>query len=414
MKKFNLVLRYIALFLAISFKLQATSNDPQAISHKPQVATNTVQSVRNKPQTKSVQPDPEDPSCTCNSKQEFTKNFDKTFTVDKNEVVILANKYGKIEVKTGGTNQVVVNVRVRVNATSQEDAQTLFNRINIAFSNGPDYVKTETIIESQSGGTWRWNWGKSNSQDFTIDYDVTMPANSRLDLSNKYGNSHIAALNAAVNVEQKYGDFKLDGATAAVIELAYGGGQLGTISALNATVSYGKLTSPNVSAAKIKSKYSQLKLGTMQMAEIQTAYDDYKIDEVETLKVDGKYGDFSVGTVKDVTFTGSYTDINIGKIDGNGDFQTNYGDVSIDAVKAGFGNINIKANYTDFTIKIDPSVNYLLDASGSYGDIKHPVSIKTSMDSKTNSRYEIVGTVGTAGSKSVLKARMNYGDLKIR
>ena len=102
------------------------------------------------------------------TKLEFTKNFDKTFTVDKNEVVFLANKYGKIEVKTGGTNQVVVNVRVRINANSQEEAQKIFDRINIAFSNGPDYVKTETIIESQSGSSWKWNsWGKSNSQDFT-------------------------------------------------------------------------------------------------------------------------------------------------------------------------------------------------------------------------------------------------------
>jgi hypothetical protein len=406
MKKFNLVLRYIALFLAFSFKLQATSIEPQAISHKLQ-ATNSKSQAVSSLEANSLKLEA--------AKQEFTKNFDKTFTVDKNEVVILANKYGKIEVKTGGTNQVVVNVRVRVNANSQEDAQTLFNRINIAFSNGPDYVKTETIIESQNGKSWSWSgWGKSNSQDFTIDYDVTMPVNSRLDVSNKYGNSHIAALNASVNVEQKYGDFKLDGATAAVIELAYGGGQLGTISALSATVSYGKLTSPNINAAKIKSKYSQFKLGKLQMADIQSAYDDYKIDEVETLKVDGKYGDLNVGTVKDFTFAGSYTDINIGKIDGNGDFQTNYGDVSIDAIKAGFGTINIKANYTDYSIRIDPSVNYLLDAAGSYSDIKQPVSIKTSMDSKTNSRFEIIGTVGTPGSKSVLKARMNYGDLKIR
>ncbi|MDZ7881030.1 MAG: hypothetical protein U5L45_25415 [Saprospiraceae bacterium] len=399
MKNFNLVLRYTALFLAISYQLSAIS--------APQVAKSQ--------RAKTFESEPKDSICEDKIKQEFIKNFDKTFTVDKNEVVFLANKYGKIEVKTGGTNQVVVNVRVRVNAVSEADAQTLFNRINIAFSNGPDYVKTETIIESQNGNSWNWGgWKKSNSSDFKIDYDVTMPVNSRLDVSNKYGNSHIAALNAAVNVAQKYGDFKLDGATAAVIELAYGGGQLGTISALSATVSYGKLTSPDVTAARIKSKYSQLKFGKMQTAEIQTAYDDYKIDEVETLKVDAKYGDLNLGTAKDVSFTGSYTDIHIGKIDGNGDFQTNYGDVAIDAVKADFGTINIKANYTDFTLKIDPSVNYLLDAAGSYSDIKHPVFIKTSMDSKTNSRFEIVGTVGNTGSKSVIKARMNYGDLKIK
>jgi hypothetical protein len=393
MKKFNLVLKHMVFFVAFSM-----------VSSYPLLALN------DKPSTTLI--NPED-SIICGA-QEFTKNFDKTFTVGKNEVVILANKYGKIEVKTGSTNQVIVNVRVRVNANSQEEAQKMFDRINIAFSNGPEYVKTETIIESQNNSGWNWNWGKSRNSDFAIDYDVTMPVNNRLDLSNKYGSSHIAALNAAVNIEHKYGDFKLDGATAAVIELAYGGGQLGTISALSANVSYGKLTSPNVNAMKMKSKYSQLKFGKMQMAEIQTAYDDYQIDDVETLKIDGKYGDMNVGTVKDLTMVTNYTDIKIDKIEGNADLQTNYGDVKIGAVKSGFGTINIKGNYTDFSIGMDPSVSYLLDAAGSYAGIKHPVAIKTTMDSETGSRREIIGTVGNPSSKSVLKVRLTYGDLRIR
>jgi Putative adhesin len=241
-----------------------------------------------------------------------------------------------------------------------------------------------------------------------------MPVNSRLDLSNKYGNSHIAVLNAAVNIEQKYGDFKLEGATAAVVELAYGGGQLGTISALSANVSYGKLTAQNVSAARLKTKYSEFKLGKIQVADIQTAYDDYQIDDVETLKIDAKYGDVSVGTVQDLTAKGSYTDFKIKLIEGNADLQMNYGDVTIVAVKSGFGSINIKGNYTDFSIGMDPSVSYLLDAAGSYGSIKHPTSIKTSMDSETGNRREIVGTVGNPNSKSVVKVRLNYGDLRIK
>jgi hypothetical protein len=394
MKKFNLFFRNIALFVAFSsYQLSATSLKPCDTIHH--IEANCLMFDADR--------------------QEFTKNFDKTFTVDKNEVVMLANKYGKIEVKTGGTNQVIVNVRVRVNSGSQADAQKMFDRINIAFSNGPDYVKTETIIESQNGNSWRWNgWSKSNSADFAIDYDVTMPVNSRLDLSNKYGSSHIAALNAAVNIEHKYGDFKLDGATAAVIELAYGGGQLGTISALSGTVSYGKLTSPNVNAARLKTKYSAFKFGKMQMADIQSAYDDYSIEEVETLKIDSKYGDMNVGTVKDLTCKTSYTDLKIKRIEGNADFQTNYGDVSVASIKSGFGAITINGNYTDYSLTMDASVNYHLDAYGSYSDIKHPASLKASMDSETNNSREIVGVVGNAITKSMIKVRLTHGDFRIK
>ena len=345
--------------------------------------------------------------------QEFVKNFNKTFAVGKNEVIMLANKYGRIDVKTGATNQVVVNVRVRVNATSQEEAQKMFDRINIAFSNGPEFVKAETVIESQNDATiWRWN--KAQTSDFAIDYEVVMPVNNRLDLSNKYGTSTIAALNAAVKIEHKYGDFKLDGATAAIVDLAYGGGQLGTISALNASVSYGKLTSPNVNALKMKSKYSSFKFGKMQMADLQSAYDDYQIENVDNLKVEARYGDMNIGTVEELAINSNYTDFKIKLIETNADFQTQNGNLHISGVKSGFGTINIKGNYTDYSLAIAPSVSYQLDATGSYGNLQNPASMKTSLNSESNYKREVIGTVGNPNTKSVVRVRLTHGNFKIK
>lgn len=357
-------------------------------------------------------PDPIQGDTTIGQEQEFVKNFNKTFAVSKNEVVMLANKYGKIDVKTGAANQVVVNVKVRVNATSQDEAQKMFDRINIAFSNGPEFVKSETIIESNDGG--KWSWGKSQTADFSIDYEVIMPVNNRLDLTNKYGTSTIANLNAAVKIDHKYGDFKLDGATAAIIDLAYGGGQLGTISALSATVSYGKLTSPNINALKLKSKYSAFKFGKMQMADILTAYDDGSIDAVTTLKIEGKYGDLNIGTVETLNVKSNYTDLKIKRIEAEADFLTEYGDVHIGAIKSGFGTVNLKGSYTDFSLAIDPSVSYQLDASGSYGQLQNPASLKTTVNNESSYRRDVMGTVGNPSSKSVIRVRLTHGNLKIK
>ena len=105
MKKFNSVIKKIAFFIACS----------------------TLLSVKTVASTLTALPDP-DPiqaDTIIGQVQEFSKLFNKTFVVGKNEVVILSNKYGKIDVKTGATNQVVVNVRVRVNASSQEEAQKM-------------------------------------------------------------------------------------------------------------------------------------------------------------------------------------------------------------------------------------------------------------------------------------------------
>jgi hypothetical protein len=348
---------------------------------------------------------------TVSKDQQFTKSFNKTFNVNAKHLVVLSNKYGKVDVKTGGTNQVVVNVKITVETSSDKSAQKIFDRINIAFSEGPDFVKAETDIESQSG--ININWG-NNSSDYQIDYDVTMPAGNMLDVSNKYGNTHVEALTNWVKVEQKYGDFRVDGAGSMTVALAYGGGTIGQVNGLSGTVSYGKLSAPSIKDVDLKTKYSEFKFDKVSTMNVQSAYDDYDVNDVNTIKIDSKYGDFSLGNVDNIAVTSSYTDYKIKQIESYGVFKTSYGDVQINDVKNGFNSIDINGSYTDFTIRIEPSVSYQLDVKTSYGDMSKPMLLKTSVEKEKGSTTEIIGCVGNIAAKSMLKARLNYGDLKLK
>jgi hypothetical protein len=356
------------------------------------------------------QPDPDTTLCQDKDK-EFTKEYNKTFDITKNELVILSNRYGKINVKTGGSNQAIVNVKVTVHANSQSEADKVIDRINIAFSSGPDFVKAETDIESKNT-SW-FSWG-NNSSEYTIDYDVTMPAANKLDLSNKYGDSQIAVLNDWVKIDQKYGNFKLEGAATATIALAYGGGTIGKLNGLNGTISYGKLSAPDVKDVALKSKYSEFKFDKVANLAITSAYDDYNISDVTNLAVDSKYGDIVVGTVENMTVKSAYSDFKIKMIETSVDFQTSYGSVKIGGLKNNFGVVNIKGSYTDFSLEIDPAISYQLDMKGTYSDINRPASFKFTMDSEKGSTKEIMGYVGSVNAKSLIKARLTYGDLVIR
>jgi hypothetical protein len=342
---------------------------------------------------------------------EFTKNYNKTFSVSQNDLVILSNRYGKVNVKPAGGNQVVVNVTVRVRTGSQSDADRVFDRINITFTSGPEFVKAETEIEQKSG--WNWGWGYNNT-DYTIDYEVTMPTYNRLDLANRYGNSYIGAMGSFVRIDQKYGDFKLESASTTQINLAYGGGSISKTSQLEGTVAYGKLSTPEIKDVKLKTKYSEFKFDRITNLDIQSSYDDYDINDVKTFKVDSKYGDFIVGSVHDLNVISRYTDYRIRKIDNNADFDSQYGDVKINGVKDGFGTINIKGSYTDFFIDMDPSVSYQMDVTSSYSDVSKPASLNYRIDKERGSTKEILGYVGNSNTKSVLRARLSYGDLIIR
>ncbi len=347
-------------------------------------------------------------------RKEFVKNYNKTFTITPKHLIILANRYGKIDVKTGSSNQAVINVTVKANTGTQEDADKIFDRINIAFSEGPDFIKSETSIESTKSGNWFNMSFNSNSSEYTIDYDVTMPAENNLDISNKYGNSYIPTLNSWVKIEQKYGDFKLEKANSATISLAYGKGSVGYTSGLTANVAYGKLSSPNLKDVAITSKYSEFKFDKMENVTIQSAYDDYDIADVTNLNINSKYGDIEIGNLENAMIVSAYTDFNITTLANSADFKTSYGDVKIKNLKAGFGSINIDGKYTDYVLGVGATSSYQIDVKTSYGDVSRPASLKHRIDSEKGSSRELVGYVGETNAKSFIKARLSYGDLILK
>jgi hypothetical protein len=363
----------------------------------------------------SLQASPFDPiqdTCIVGEMGEYSKNYSKSFSVNQNDIVFLSNRYGKVNVKPVSGNQVNISVTVKVHANSQSEADKVFDRINIAFSNGPEFVKAETEIESKSSGFTFWNW--NSSSDFSIDYEVTMPTYNRLDCANKYGNSSIGAMGSFVKVDQKYGDFKLESASTSQIYLAYGGGNIGKTSLVEGSVAYGKLSAADIKDVKLKSKYSEFRIDKSVTMDINSAYDDYEIGSVTTLKSDSRYGDMTVDAVENLTVVSQYTDYRVRTLGNNADFQSTYGDVKINNVKNGFGTINLKGSYTDFYVDVDPAAGYQVDVTSSYADISRPASLSYKLDKEKGSTKEIMGYVGNAASKSVIRARLSYGDLVLK
>ena len=347
--------------------------------------------------------------------QDFVRSFDKTFSVNKNTTVVLSNKYGSIDVHTGSGSKVIVKVKVTVVSNTQAQADKVFERVNIAFVDGPDFVKTETTVENQPRYNSIFPGNNAPCCDFRIDYDVTMPVGNRLDLTNRHGNSTIAALKTSVKIDQKYGDFRLDGATSATVILAYGGGQLSELNTLYGNISYGKLTSPHIKNGYIKSIYSQFRFDQIDAMEIQSNYDVYDINDANSLKSVCKYSTMNVRTVENLTTTGNNTGYKVQKIENNADFNCQNGTIRIGSVKNNFGTINIKGNNTNCVMVIDPSVSYQLDMNGTYSTMNQPASLRPLVDKKVASRREVMGTVGNnPHTKSTVRVAMTYGEFRIK
>jgi hypothetical protein len=348
--------------------------------------------------------------------QDFTKVFTRTFNVNSNETVLLNNKYGKINVSTGNSKEVRVNVTVTVHAAQQNKANEVFDRIQIKFSQDAKTVKTETLIDASdcSKKWWDEQSGCGNS-DYSIDYEVVMPIGTKLNISNKYGNTAVAPTGSSVSIDQKYGNFKLEGATDATVTLGYGTGVVTRCASLNGTIGYGTFRVDNANDVLLKSKFSKLKLQNVHNVNLTSTYDDCVVGKATTLNLDTRYGDFNINQVNNLTVQSHYTNFRVARLDNNADFATAYGTVKIEQVMRNFAEIHLKGSYTDFILGIETGAQYQLDASGAYADIQKPANFKPNI-SKANGKTRTIqgNSTGAAHPKSLIRANVKYGDLIIR
>lgn len=346
--------------------------------------------------------------------QDFTKTIKKEFPLNSNGTVNIVNKYGKVDVKTWDKNRAKVDVTIVVKASSESQAQPVFDRIRIEFANDDSYVKAETVIESTKGNWFDWG-GWNEKTEFQINYQVYMPASASIDLTNKYGDASVASLNGKAKADIKYGNIHLEGANSGLsLVLDYGNGTVVKSGDANLNVSYSKLTVNDIRNVNLTSKYSKLNMGNCGDLNAESRYDDFKLDKVGHLQCTAKYGSMAVGTANSIKATGQYTDLTVERLKGNGDFDLYYGGLRINNVSKGFEKINLLGKYSDFKIGIENGASYTFDANASFAGIAYPDGLVVTYEQEKGSSHQVKGHVGGQNARGVIKASLNYGGLKVK
>ncbi|MDV7393243.1 hypothetical protein RZS08_17860, partial [Arthrospira platensis SPKY1] len=85
-------------------------------------------------------------SWAASPKAEYTKTIKREFPITPDGLTQFITKYGKLDLKTWDQDKVKVNVVIRVQARSEEEARNVFDRIRIDFTSSSNLVKAETIV----------------------------------------------------------------------------------------------------------------------------------------------------------------------------------------------------------------------------------------------------------------------------
>ena len=325
------------------------------------------------------------------AKDSFEKKENKVFSLNENSKFVINNKFGSINIENNQTNQLVIDVVIKVEAGSKEKADKVFDKISIKINEKDNVISAITDIN-----------GSINNTEFSIDYYVKMPAGLSIDLSNKFGPVVINSLtgNAVLNVE--YGNLQADilnfkkSDTQGEIHISYGAGDIKSISNANMSVKYSGLMLKETNNIKLETRFSSLEAENIIKLTLDSKYDNIEIKRIEDLIMDSKFSNVEIEEISKSLIL---------------DFE--YGNFNLNNVLKGFSEITINNKFGEIEISMADDVSYIIDARSDNSDIDIPESpgVKVTKEGNGKRMSGIVGKDKNTISKIVLVSK--FGNINL-
>jgi hypothetical protein len=145
-----------------------------------------------------------------NKKYEFAKDrsISQTYNASSGDKLTINNQFGKVVVKTWSRNEVKVDIKIEVSSTIQEEANDMFDRIDVKHGKDGNNIYFKTTMNKNNDRSENKQYKGSHSNSINIDYEVSMPANLALDLENRFGKTILPDLQGKVDIDQQFGDLE--------------------------------------------------------------------------------------------------------------------------------------------------------------------------------------------------------------
>lgn len=348
-----------------------------------------------------------------NKKRDFTKTIHKSFSIEAAGKVELSNRYGNVTIKNWDKPEVDIKVTIIVDSRNEGRAQEVFDRIDIDFDAGGNYVSAKTNIESKSG--WSSWFSGGNNDNYKINYEVLMPKSVNLDLFNKYGNAYVDDVDGDVRLEIKYGNLTMAAIGGNLnFTLGYGNGKIGSAKVTEMDIKYSKVEIGAVADLHIMSKYSHFKIVEAHDVRVTSKYDHYTFGNIHHYRNSGKYDHVTVNSALSISAVAKYSDYQIHHLLETADFDLEYGSAKIELLDRNFKEMEVHGRYTDYRVNVQEGTEFKLDAVTRYAGIRYPDNFRIIREYDKGADKEVQGYLGNNDGAKVIRARLNYGGIKVK
>ncbi len=323
-------------------------------------------------------------------KEQFTREYNKTFDVNKSSQFKIENKFGNIEIENTSESKIVIQVVVAVQAGNQEKANKLLDKIHIKLNKADNVVYALT------------NLNGDDFKDLQIDYFIKMPVYISSSITNKFGSVIIAELHAMTDITVEYGNLIAKKLLNDEID-----------SAGKILLKYSDLSKINECKwLNLSAKYSNVEVGRATGLVFETKYSNVEIDEANAVICNSKYDNYEMGSLGTIVLDCKHSNFEIGNITQKVEVEIGYGNFRLGNVVDGFDLIKVNSKYADVEINIEELASYHINAQVDYGDIDLPDDPNLSIH-RDGSSESVKGFVGNSESGSEVQVNIKYGRIDL-
>lgn len=328
------------------------------------------------------------------------KKVSKKFNVAADALLKIDNSYGNIDISTWDQNTVSIEVFIKTNGNDEEKVQQKLEDIRIEFNQTSAGVSAKTHFSKESNSFWNMLFSNNSNVNMEINYIIKAPVTNNVDLSNDYGNIFIDKLKGNSKISCDYGRIDI-------------GELLGTSNYINFDYSRNSHFD-YINKAVINADYSDFTIEEAKSLDINADYTKSNIGKVELIKFNADYGSMNVAKLKRIVGNGDYISVKLGQVFQMAEINLDYGNLEIDKVIRGAGEIKITTDYAGVKIGYAEDHPFQFNVNTSYGSVNGMDNFEVDRQSQTSTNKSYAGYHLKNSAGSTITVKSNYAGVTFK
>ncbi len=170
-------------------------------------------------------------------RDEYTRSFDKTVTMQAGQRFRLEHSLGDVVVRTHSSSDVTIHADIRVSAPDSNEAKSFADNIAILIEPSSSLVSVRTRYPERPSSFF----GMHNVS-YTVHYEITVPQSAPLEIRNSFGAVDVSGVRADCDIKTSHGSLSFrDGRGSQRLENSF--------ASIQASDNHGDLTVENSNAS---------------------------------------------------------------------------------------------------------------------------------------------------------------------